>query len=251
MLINRPYVLSIAGFDPSAGAGVLADVKTLEGLKVYGLAISTSIAIQTDKTFFECRWEDINVVKFQIRILFERYAPQVIKVGLIPSISYLNEIVDFIFSLNSEVKIIWDPVHTSSTGYQFIEDNWSEYEIHHALSRIYLLTPNRNEVKILSNVDDALSGAKKLSEYCSILLKGGHSDGQSSTDILFSNASEIVFKQERFENASKHGSGCVLSSAIAAYVAQGQSLESACENAKKYINSFLKSSNSLIGYHAV
>jgi len=249
MQIDRPYALSIAGFDPSAGAGVLADVKTFEGLRVYGLAISTAVAIQTDEEFVECRWENIEEVKKQIELLLKRYSPQYIKIGIVPSLFFLNQILDDVLKNNSNAKIIWDPVYTSSTGFQFMDKNWKNEDLFKVLKRIYLLTPNRDEAIILSREKDALKGAKKLSEYCSVLLKGGHNNELSSTDILFSKGGEKYFEQQRLQNVSKHGSGCVLSSAITACLAKGESLENACARGKEYIYSFLKSSNSLLGYH--
>ena len=249
MSLVRPYVLSIAGFDPSAGAGVLADIKTFEGAHVYGLGISTAIAIQTDEEFVECRWEKLEVIQQQITLLFNRFSPKVVKIGIVPSLPFLNSMIDTIFSCDTEVRIIWDSVYTSSTGFQFIEENWTDRELYSILKRIYLLTPNVQEASVLANEKEAITAAKKLSEYCHVLLKGGHSNLSSSTDILFSQGNEKHFAQERLQNISKHGSGCVLSSAIAAYVAKGESLESACALAKKYIHVFLKSSNSLLGYH--
>ena len=121
MSLNRPYILSIAGFDPSAGAGVLADIKTFEGVGVYGLAISTATAIQTDVEFVDCIWEELSVVKKQVKILANRFSFDVVKIGIVPSLIYLNELLDFIVEIIPNAKVVWDPVYASSTGYQFID----------------------------------------------------------------------------------------------------------------------------------
>jgi len=249
--ITRSFILSIAGFDPSAGAGVLADIKTFEGLHVHGLGISTAITIQTDLKFFDCRWEELAVVQKQVEVLSARFSFQVVKIGIVPSLDYLNQLLDTIHQNIPQAKIVWDPVCASSTGYQFLEKNWELDLLQNILQKISLITPNTNEALIFAKENDAIDAAKKLSAFCAVLLKGGHSTDANATDILFYNQQEFSFAQERLDGFSKHGSGCVLSSAIAAYLAKGEDLEHACAKAKKYIHSYLQSSNSLLGYHVL
>ena len=251
MSLNRPYILSIAGFDPSAGAGVLADVKTFEGIGVYGLAISTAATIQTDLEFVACYWESIDIVQKQLEVLSARFSLQVVKIGIVPSFVYLNKLIDAIHQNIPQAKIVWDPVYASSTGFQFLEKNWEVDLLQNILQKISLITPNTNEALIFAKENDTIDAAKKLSAFCAVLLKGGHSADAHATDILFYNQQEFSFAQERLDGFSKHGSGCVLSSAIAAYLAKGEDLEHACAKAKIYIHSYLKSSNSLLGYHVL
>ncbi len=249
--IARPYILSIAGFDPSAGAGVLADIKTFEGLHLYGLGISTAITIQTDVQFFDCRWEELAVVQKQVEVLSARFSFHVVKIGIVPSLTYLNQLLDTIHQCIPQAKIVWDPVYASSTGFQFVEENWNENILQNVLRKISLLTPNSNEAITFGKEKDSINAGKKLSAFCAVLLKGGHSTDAQATDILFYNQQEFSFVQERLDGFAKHGSGCVLSSAIAAYLAKGEDLEHACAKAKSYIHSYLQSSNSLLGYHVL
>src|SRR6187402_331121 len=103
-----PFVLSIAGFDPSAGAGVLADVKTFEQHRVYGFAINT------ENKFFEMQWTDLAFVLKSLEKLFNNYTIKAVKIGIVPSLEYLKEIVFTIKRLSEETKIIWDTVLKSS-----------------------------------------------------------------------------------------------------------------------------------------
>jgi hydroxymethylpyrimidine/phosphomethylpyrimidine kinase len=249
--ITRPYILSIAGFDPSAGAGVLADIKTFEGLHLYGLGISTATTVQTDVEFFDCRWEELTVVQKQVEVLSARFSFQVVKIGIVPSLDFLNQLLDTIHQNIPQAKIVWDPVYASSTGFQFLEKKWDENALKNVLRKITLLTPNANEAIVFGEENDSITAAKNLSAFCSVLLKGGHTTDAQATDILFHQQQEFSFVQERLDGFSKHGSGCVLSSAIAAYLAKGEDLEKACAKAKKYIHSYLQSSNSLLGYHVL
>ncbi len=248
---DRSIVLSVAGFDPSAGAGVLADIKTFEASFVYGLAICTANTFQTDQSFLRCDWFKIEDVEQQIEILSNRFSIEVVKIGIVPNFNFLEKVADKILKNNPLCKIIWDPVYKSSTGFQFFDTEWTNEDRNRVLSKLYLLTPNTAESKVFSKCEDALDGGKYLSQFCSVLLKGGHSSVSSSSDILFAHSKEIVFESDRFKTQGKHGSGCVLSASIAAQLSLGCSLEEACVEAKKYISNYLLSSENLLGYHNV
>jgi hydroxymethylpyrimidine/phosphomethylpyrimidine kinase len=97
---DRPFVLSIAGFDPSAGAGVLADVKTFEQHRVNGLAIITANTIQTANTFYKIQWTNLDFVIGSMTILFTNYEIKAVKIGIVPSLDYLKEIVCTIKNLS-------------------------------------------------------------------------------------------------------------------------------------------------------
>ncbi|MBP4136504.1 hydroxymethylpyrimidine/phosphomethylpyrimidine kinase [Flavobacterium geliluteum] len=247
---NRPFVLSIAGLDPSGGAGILADVKTFEQLQVTGFAISTANTIQTESRFYEILWTDLDFVIRSIETLFENYKIETVKIGIIPSLSYLNSIVSTIKQLSPNTKIVWDTVLKSSTEFDFISIKNQEL-LEAILSKIDLITPNYNEIRQL--FPDFLSGnfeAKKDST-TPILLKGGHNAEEVGTDYLYLQNETHKLLPSATICYEKHGSGCVLSSAITANLALGQSVEKACKNAKIYIEKYLNSSTTLIGYHYV
>lgn len=247
-----PFVLSIAGFDPSAGAGVLADVKTFEQHRVYGFAVNTGNTIQTENEFFEMQWTDLDFVLKSLEKLFDNYKIKAVKIGIVPSLEYLKKIILTIKRLSSKTKIVWDTILKSTTEFDFmsIENQTILIEI---LQEIDLITPNYDEILQLSSKGiNAETTAILLSEYCPVLLKGGHNPDEIGFDYLYlKNEFFSIEPNTNIEIFDKHGSGCVLSSAITANLALGQDLKTACTNAKKYIESYLQSNPTKLGYHYV
>mgnify|MGYP000996419588 CR=1 FL=1 len=237
---NRPIVLSIAGLDPCAGAGVLADIKTFEQLKVYGMSVITANTIQTEDAFFDIQWHAIDTVLQTIHTLMQRYNIAAVKIGIVPNLAFLHAIVQAVKTNNSNAFIVWDPVLTSSTGFDFFyEADWSEHI--GVLQQLDLITPNYNEYQILST---------HLDTETNLFIKGGHRTEQVGMDILRIGHFEKQFEPQVDAVFPKHGSGCVLSAAIAAYGSLGYTLIEACSHAKKYIETYLNSHPSLLGYHA-
>jgi hydroxymethylpyrimidine/phosphomethylpyrimidine kinase len=244
----NPNILTIAGFDPSAGAGILSDIKTFEAHGEYAMGACTAITIQNDLMFESVEWVPAAKIIAQIRILTERFSFGFVKIGLIESLPVLKEVVNVLKEELPDVKIIWDPVISASAGFEFHSDiNKNDLE---AICRnIFLITPNLHEAKTLLGIDDEKIAAEKLSQWCNVFLKGGHSEGDMSTDILYEGERAVSFEAMKFENVEKHGSGCVLSSAITANLAKGMQLEDACAEAKAYITDFLISARGLLGIH--
>lgn len=247
---NRPFALSIAGLDPSGGAGILADTKTFEQHQVNGFAITTANTIQTENMFYEIQWTDLSFVIRSIETLFLSYEISTVKIGIVPSLHYLNRILSSIKLLSPTTKIVWDPVLKSSTKFEFIKIN-DDLILDEVLSKTDLITPNYDEIVIL--FPDFVSDKSWLRDelQTSILLKGGHNEAALGTDYLFqkNNITELLPTNILYQ--PKHGSGCVLSSAIAANLALGHDLKTACREAKLYIEKYLSSTSTLIGYHYV
>jgi hydroxymethylpyrimidine/phosphomethylpyrimidine kinase len=250
MSTNRPILLSIAGFDPTGGAGVLADIKTFEQHQVTGFAITTANTIQNENEFFEIEWTDLNFVTRSIETLFQNYKIKAVKIGIVPSLDYLNQILSTIKTVSPITQIVWDPVLKSTTDFNFITIE-NQLELNKILSKIDLITPNYNEAEILfpGFIPNQLS--LKNETPCAILLKGGHNPIEIGTDRLFLKNEIIDLLPSNKKCFEKHGSGCVLSSAIASNLALDQTLTEACKNAKTYIEKFLSSNSTLIGYHYV
>lgn len=125
MSANRPFVLTIAGLDPSGGAGILADIKTFEQHKVTGFGISTANTIQTENVFHEIQWTNSDFIIRSIETLFNSYKISSVKIGIVSSLNDLNQIISTIKNLSPTTKIIWDPVLKSTTKFEFmtIEDS--------------------------------------------------------------------------------------------------------------------------------
>lgn len=250
MLPERKYVMSIAGFDPSGGAGLLADIKTFEQHKVHGLSVSTATTLQTENKFYSIQWADLKEVINAVDVLMNSYPLQVIKIGIVPSFDFLSQLVMHIKNKNATIKIIIDPIIKSTTGFDF-QKEIPEEKLISVLSTIFLLTPNVEEAMFLSNNTDVETAANKLSKYCNVLLKGGHHKTSIGVDYLYSENTCVELKPTFHNLSAKHGSGCVLSAAIASNLALGFDLKTSCIHAKNYVERFLSSSNSLLGYHHV
>ena len=248
MTFPRPYALSIAGFDPSGGAGLLADCKTLEGNAVYGLGVCSALTVQNDVEFRRVSWVSAADILDQAQALFARFTVERVKIGLIESLQQLPELLGWLRLQNPQVRIIWDPVLKASAGYEF--HGGPPRELVETLCRpLALLTPNRPEMLRLWPAATSEQAALAVSAFCPVLLKGGHDEGVLATDILFLNGEQHLFSAPRLPQGEKHGSGCVLSAAILAHLAKGETLVEACRAGKAYTTTVLASNPTLLGYH--
>lgn len=241
---NRPVVLSIGGFDPSGGAGVLADVKTFEQHKCQSLSVITANTIQTEDQFVAVQWIEKEIVLQQLNTLLQRYPVKWIKIGLLEDFSFIQEVAK-----HSKAKIIWDPVLSASDGFEF---NQKLDEFTTTLAYVHCITPNWQECKALSRNSDAILGAKHLSETTNVYLKGGHNPSTQGKDYVFLKGNKESFSLNPKNNIAvtpKHGSGCVFSSALTANLALGFPLKKSCLLAKNYTQRFLASDKNLLGKH--
>ncbi|MCQ4142097.1 hydroxymethylpyrimidine/phosphomethylpyrimidine kinase [Chryseobacterium sp. EO14] len=244
---ERPFVMNIAGFDPSGGAGVLADIKTFEQLKVQGLCVCTAMTLQTESEFYTLQWQPIDEIVSATDVLMKKYKVEAVKIGVVKDAKFLAQIVEKLKSINPEVKIVWDPVLKSTSEFSFFDLNTIS-DLKNVLDQIDLITPNYHEYKVLKK--SLLFG--NMENSCSVLIKGGHREDKIGTDILIQNGKEIFIEPSDTFSVfyPKHGSGCVLSSAIAGYLALGKNTEQACRSGKLYIEKFLTSNPTLLGFHS-
>lgn len=231
-------VLSVAGFDPSAGAGVLSDVKTFEQHAIQGFGVNTALTYQNDSEFDGIDWCTEKQIIQQIEVLQRRFQIDFAKIGLIENLAVLKAII--VQLKKQGTQIIWDPILNASAGFEF-HSELDKSELIVILKDCHLITPNKVEFDFLNKICE-------LKSYSNVLLKGGHAEGLNSIDILFANDKEYTFSNERLKT-SKHGSGCVLSASITANLCKGLSLEKSIENAKKYTTQYLMSSKTLLGQH--
>ncbi|MBP2831374.1 hydroxymethylpyrimidine/phosphomethylpyrimidine kinase [Aquimarina sp. U1-2] len=254
---SRPCALTIAGFDPSSGAGVTADIKTFEALKVYGLAVCTANTIQTDINFKACYWVNIEIIKTQIEILFNRFKIDVVKIGIVQNWEVLHKIIDILLQKNPKVKIVLDPVLKASSSFEFHNlssetQEKSEKRFEVILNKVYLLTPNYHEIKALFLSKSVEETIKYIHNKTNVLLKGGHIKDNVGIDHFFiHNGNHFVLNPKGKNISDKHGSGCILSSAITAYLALGFPILKACFKAKRYTEQILRSNKTLLGYHRI
>ena len=249
---NRPFVLSIAGFDPSGGAGLLADIKTFENMGCYGLAVNTANTIQNDSKFEACHWSSEAIILQQLELLLESFSLEVVKIGIVEDLQILNKVIDKLLLKNRSIRIIWDPVLKSSSGFSFQEPQEFQKNLESILERIFVVTPNFDEIKIFYSELTMEEKIRKITGKTNLYLKGGHRVENIGLDELFTTEGDC-FRLEpcRTGCSEKHGSGCVLSSALAAHLALGNSLMEAAQKAKSYIEKVLASNQTLLGYHNV
>lgn len=246
----RPYALTIAGFDPSAGAGVLADVKTMETSGVYGLAVCTALTVQNDVAFERVSWVGLADIQDQTQLLLTRFDIGFVKIGLIESLPLLLELINWLKARKPTLQLIWDPVLKATAGYEFHAR--PEAALLQAICQeLTLLTPNRPEARRLLPAATADAAAEALAAWCPVLLKGGHADGDLATDVLLLPEARYPLAAPRLPHGEKHGSGCVLSAAVLARLALGDDLAAACRAGKAYTTAFLGSNDTLLGYHSL
>ncbi len=242
----KQTALSIAGFDPSAGAGVLADVKAFEANGVYGMAVVSALTWQNDTEFDRVEWVSAEKIKEQVAVLLRRFDIRYVKVGLIESVEVLAEVVTFLYGRIKDPVIVYDPIIRASAGFTFHQDPARFLEV---LRQVYCITPNIPEAEWLFGKEALDEQLEMQSEYVNIYLKGGHSDEATVTDLLYVADHTYAFVNDRIAKGAKHGSGCVLSAALTAQLALGNDLPTAAEKANAYTNQFLASSETLLGYH--
>ncbi len=235
----RPKVMTIAGFDPSGGAGVLADIKTFEQHQVLGFGINTANTIQNESEFYSVNWMKPEEILSQIDAMVDAHVIHYVKIGIIENLNVLQRIVKHLKSKHPNMFILWDPILATSSGFDFHKDV-DEKTLVEVSQQIDLITPNRVEFEALFE-DVNISST--------VLLKGGHNPSENTADILKESHGEIEISGSRIDG-NKHGTGCVLSSAIIANLSKGVDLKESCENAKHYVEKLILSNSGELGYHA-
>lgn len=247
---QKKHILTIAGLDPSSGAGITSDIKTFEAHQLYGLSVCTAVTVQNDVTFTDCVWIDKNLILQQIETLFERFSISVVKIGIIQSWTVLLDVILTLKKLHPDIKIVLDPILNASAGFTF--HTIKDLEIFEkVLEHCAFITPNYDEIKALFPDKSIEETIAFISEKTTIYLKGGHrSDKQGWDEVYYSKIVVLnmppINMKPIFE---KHGSGCVLSAALAANLLKEMPLEDACRQAKWYTEQFLSSNTSLLGTH--
>jgi hydroxymethylpyrimidine/phosphomethylpyrimidine kinase len=246
-----PIVLSIAGYDPSAGAGVLADMKTFAALGVYGMASITALTIQSTLGVRKLVGLDPGTVTETLDCLAEDVRFAAIKVGMLGSREVAEAVMAWLQGWK-DIPVVLDPVMKSSSGKDLLNREGCEIVRRQGLARANWITPNLAELGILTGIsspksceDTAKSAAElyRMAASCGnpgikIVVTGGHA--AKPDDLLFMDGVCRWFSGERIETNSTHGTGCTFSSALAARVALGDDPAEAVGNAKRYVTGALR-----------
>ena len=243
---SLPCVLSIAGFDNCGGAGIQADLKTFYALGCHGASVLTVLPIQNTCGVRSIFTLPDKCVEEQLEAVFDDIKVDAIKIGVLYSKSNVQAVVN-ILTKYPTIPVVLDPVMGSSTGTVLLEEGVLEAMVNTLFPLVKVLTPNLNEASTLVGKpvvarNEMEWAAKKLSKKgpLAVLIKGGHLLGDSCEDCLFFEDRVFWLSEKRVKSQNTHGTGCTLSSAVAAYLAKGFDVPEAVKEAKKYLSRCLQ-----------
>lgn len=241
---KRKTTLTIAGSDSSGGAGIQADIKTMQANGVYAMSAITALTAQNTtgvSGIFEVTPEFLGQ---QLDAVFTDIYPDAVKIGMVASAELVKMIAFKLKEYKAE-RIIVDPVMVSTSGSRLISEEAIQILKTELFPLASVLTPNIPEAEVLfgasiHSAEDMERAAQAISEeyHCAVLLKGGHQLNDAN-DLLYAEGKSRWFYGRRIDNPNTHGTGCTLSSAIASNLAKGYGLEEAVERAKEYISGAL------------
>lgn len=236
--------LSIAGSDSCGGAGIQADIKTMTMNGVFAMTAITAMTAQNTTGVKSIQESTPEFLGQQLDAVFEDIIPDAVKIGMVSSSDLICVIAEKLCKYGAK-NIVVDPVMVATAGSALIKNDAVQTLIEKLLPNATVTTPNIPEAEVLSGMkiagkDDMEKAAKRISkDYgCAVLLKGGHSINDAN-DLLCVGGEITWFTGKRIDNPNTHGTGCTLSSAIAANLAKGYSLEESVRRAKNYISGAL------------
>lgn len=247
--------LSIAGSDPSAGAGIQADLKTISAFGVYGLTAITAITVQNTQQVRSVQKVRPDIVKDQILCLAEDIPIHAVKIGMVFDREIIEAIAETLEECRRMPKVL-DPVMISKSGYSLLQEEARQSLIERLLPHADLVTPNILEAEAITGdrIDSEPAmrqAAEKIRRLgpARVVIKGGHSQMAEATDIYLDESGFRSYPAPRIATRNTHGTGCTFSSAIAAGLALGWDYPAAVAKAKEYISRALASSVSLGSGH--
>lgn len=238
-------VLTIAGSDSSGGAGIQADIKTMQANGVYAMSAVTALTAQNTTGVTGIMEVTPEFLGKQLDAVMKDIRPDAVKIGMVSSGKLIKVIAEKLKEYQIE-KIVVDPVMIATSGSRLISENAIATLQTYLLPIATVITPNIPEAEVLAGMKiafekDMIEAAKKINEtyHCAVLCKGGHSLNDAN-DLLYENQNATWFHGKRINNPNTHGTGCTLSSAIASNLAKGYSLEQSIGRAKVYISGALE-----------
>lgn len=234
-----PVVLSVAGFDPSAGAGIVADLKTFAAHNCYGVAAITALTVQNSRGVESVHPVEPSQLRDTILSLLADGRVRALKIGMLGN-QRTAEVVRDILDLNPQLPAVLDPVLRSSNDFDLLDTTGLDYVRHELLSRVTVLTPNLAEAAALAglpvdNVESMKAAARKLVELGAraVVVTGGHLE--KAIDVFLMGTTMEAFAGDHVKPDNTHGTGCTFSSAVAANLALGRHLRDAVVLAKAYV----------------
>ncbi len=243
---NAPatVVLTIAGFDPSGGAGILADLKTFAANNCYGVAAITALTVQNTQSVAEVKAVEAAFLKATIQSLMADGRVKAVKIGMLANRANADVVRDFL-DANPALPSVLDPVARSSSGKELIDSAGLDFLRTNLLSRVSVITPNLDEAAALTgmkveNVEGMRAAAQKLLEMGAraVVVTGGHLE--KAIDVYCEGSDCQTFVGDRVKPENTHGTGCTFSSAVAANLALGRQLPDAVVLAKAYVTEAIR-----------
>jgi hydroxymethylpyrimidine kinase/phosphomethylpyrimidine kinase len=245
-----PVVMTVAGFDPSAGAGVLADIKTISAFGCYGIAAVTSVTLQNTQMIAGAGNQTPASLRQQMSMLFDDFDVAAVKTGMLPTEEIVKEVATLVSG--RPLHLIVDPVLKSTSGQELADEPAIEALLNHLLPLSSLVTPNVTEAERLSGIvirdrrsmEQAASQLRSLGARA-VLITGGDSESDNCLDMLLDDLGTAVYDSERVRSRHTHGTGCSLASAVACLMARGRSLRESIPIAKLYVTQAILSAPQL------
>lgn len=233
-------VMSIAGVDPSGGAGIFADIKTFQALSVYGTGIVTALTAQNPQKMYSLKAIETSYVEEQIDAVLDTYNVEYIKTGMLYSTDIIKSVSKKIREYN--LKAVVDPVMVSTSGGELAKNDLSQNLLKYLLPKAILTTPNVSEAEKLTNIkitneEEAKKACEKLGKTCNNIITGGHLNGINTINI---DGTTSIFKQKLLKTDNLHGSGCNFSAAIVSYLSQKNDLKTSILKASDYTYESIK-----------
>lgn len=239
-------LLTIAGSDSSGGAGIQADLKTFSAHLTYGMSVITALTAQNTTGVIEIQNASESMVINQLDAVFQDIFPDAVKVGMLPDKNIIKIVADKIKEYRPEF-IVLDPVMVSTSGHTLMGKESIDTLKNELFGLCSIVTPNIPEAELLTglsinNKDDMIKAGRMISDNfgISVLIKGGHLT-EDATDILIHENQVFCFEGKKIDNPNTHGTGCTLSSSIAANLANGYSLPESVKRAKEYVSKAIES----------
>lgn len=246
-----PVCLTIAGLDPSGGAGIIADIKTFSAFGCFAAAAIASVTFQNTTGVFGSVHQTADSVRRQAEAVFDDYEVAAVKTGMLPN----REIIETVAEIVRERKVtnlVVDPVIRSTSGFDLIDAPALEALIERLFPLATVITPNIPEAERIADITISSGADIRMAANImrslgasSVLIKGGHAsnaDVQKATDRLFYNDREETFEAAFIDTSATHGTGCTLAAAITANLALGKDLVEAIEIAKAFVTEAIRTS---------
>jgi hydroxymethylpyrimidine/phosphomethylpyrimidine kinase len=251
-MMTTPIALTIAGSDSSGGAGIQADLKSFAAFGVYGASVITALTAQNTRGVTAIHAVPADFVAAQIDAVFSDLDVRAVKIGMVAQLDTIDAIAAGLARWSPR-HIVLDPVMVATSGDRLLATEAVASLRTKLIPRAALITPNLPEAAALldepvaaSEAAIASQGQRLLAMGCgAVLIKGGHGQGAESIDYLFSGSGTVALAAPRIATKNTHGTGCSLSSAIAAGLAKGENMETAVRNAKRWISAAIAAADGL------